>query len=122
MIHDLALHSYSLGVSAYQPPPSYQMPTRLLISRIQEVVADYYGIPMAHMLSTNRSRHYAYPRQVAMYLARSLTMHSLPAIGRRFGGRDHTTVIWAIKAVRQRMRDFGEVAQDVAVLRERLGG
>jgi chromosomal replication initiator protein len=69
---------------------------------IQRLVADRMGINIAEMTSKRRGRAVARPRQVAMYLARHLTPHSLPVIGRHFGGRDHTTVMHAISMVEER--------------------
>lgn len=95
-------------------------PTGKLVSHIQAEVASYYGIPLIEMTSARRSFDVAHPRQVAMYLAAELTPKSLPEIGRRFGGRDHTTVIWAIRAVKARIADDPEVEADVEILREML--
>lgn len=69
------------------------------IARIQRIVAAHYGIPPMEMVSARRSLRVARPRQVAMYLAKRTTPKSLPEIGRRFGNRDHTTVIHAIQKV-----------------------
>ncbi len=94
---------------------------RLTIARIQAVVADYYEIEESEMRSDRRARDVVRPRQMAMYLARELTPKSLPAIGRRFGGRDHTTVIHALKQIAYLIDHDGDWATDVEVLRERLG-
>ena len=96
-------------------------PLPMLIAHIQETVAAYYGFDPALMQSAQRRRSIAHPRQVAMYLASILTPKSLPEIGRRFGGRDHTTVIYGISAVQKRMAEDVEVLLDVEVLKERLG-
>lgn len=69
------------------------------IAEIQKAVAQRWGIRIAEMTSDRRSRCVARPRQVAMYLAKELTPHSLPAIGKHFGDRDHKTVMHAIKTV-----------------------
>jgi len=69
------------------------------IPNIQRIVAEYYNIKMADMLSKRRSRTIARPRQMAMYLAKELTSHSLPEIGDAFGGRDHTTVMHACRKI-----------------------
>lgn len=94
--------------------------TRLMITHIQALVAAYYQVPVREMTSSRRYKQVCYPRQVAMYLASELTPKSLPDIGRRFGGRDHTTVIHAIKAVQKRMLADAEIEADVKALRERL--
>lgn len=93
---------------------------RLLVAHIQATVASYYGIPLQAMTSAQRGSGIAQHRQVAMFLASELTPKSLPEIGRRFGGRDHTTVIHAIRAVRGRVATDPEIGMDVEVLRERL--
>ncbi len=74
---------------------------RITIDDIQRKVAEYYGVRMNEMLSARRARVIARPRQVAMYLAKQLTSRSLPEIGRKFGGRDHTTVIHAVRKVEE---------------------
>ena len=76
---------------------------RVTIARIQIAVAAHYGLPSDKMRSGARARRYSHPRQLAMLLARELTKSTLPAIGERFGGRDHTTVIHGIKAARNRI-------------------
>ena len=73
---------------------------RISIEEIQKRVAEHFNIRLADMHSARRSRAVARPRQVAMYLAKQLTSRSLPEIGRKFGGRDHTTVMHAVKRLR----------------------
>jgi chromosomal replication initiator protein len=72
---------------------------RISIDEIQTKVSDHYRIRKAEMTSARRAREVARPRQVAMYLAKQMTQRSLPEIGRRFGGRDHTTVIHAVRQI-----------------------
>lgn len=74
------------------------------IASIKATVSRFYEVPLREMTSQRRERSAAHARQVGMYLARELTPHSLPVIGREFGRRDHTTVIHGIKAVEGRMR------------------
>jgi hypothetical protein len=93
-----------------------------MVNHIQHAVSAYYDLHPSTMVSQRRGYAIAHPRQVAMYLASELTPKSLPAIGRCFGGRDHTTVIHAIRAVRRRIETDPAIATDVEVLRERLGG
>ena len=95
-------------------------PEPRLISNIQAAVAAYYKLDPIVMRSQRRAFNIAHPRQVAMYLASELTPKSLVVIGKQFGGRDHTTVIHAIKAVKARMEADPEVALDVELLRMRL--
>lgn len=100
--------------------PSRPGPPLGIVVDIQTTVAAYYRIPRLSMVSNRRSRAIARPRQIAMYLARELTPQSLPAIGYRFGGRDHTTVMHAIKQVEHLIATDGDYAHDVAELRARL--
>lgn len=79
----------------------YAKGMRLTVDKIQRAVADEFGITLNDMTSKRRARDIARPRQVAMYLCKKLTKRSLPDIGRRFGGRDHTTVMHAVKRVDQ---------------------
>lgn len=72
---------------------------RPLVAEIQHAVAEVFQIPVCEMSSPRRAREVARPRQVAMYLSKQLTLKSLPEIGRMFGGRDHTTVIHAVKQI-----------------------
>jgi chromosomal replication initiator protein len=72
------------------------------------------------MFSTRRARNIARPRQVAMYLAKMLTSLSYPEIGRQFGGRDHTTVMHAVRAIEQHMDTNPEIAEDVQLLKSLL--
>ncbi len=93
---------------------------RITIDEIQRSVCEHYGIRHAEMTSARRAREVARPRQVAMYLAKRLTPRSLPEIGRRFGGRDHTTVIHAIKRIKQLRVDDSELDSDVRSLLRKL--
>jgi chromosomal replication initiator protein len=82
------------------------------VESIQKVVAAHYGIKISEIKSRNNSKHIAFPRQVAMYIAKQLTNHSLPAIGEHFGGKHHTTVIHAlrkIEAMRQKDQEFARL-------------
>ena len=74
-----------------------QEPKRVKIEDIQRVVARQYNVSRSDLLSSRRTANVVRPRQVAMYLAKTLTLRSLPEIGRRFGGRDHTTVLHAVR-------------------------
>jgi chromosomal replication initiator protein len=95
---------------------------KLTIDDIQRKVADYYGLKVADLLSERRAREVARPRQIAMYLAKKMTPRSLPEIGRRFGKRDHTTVMHAVKKVEQLRTEDREIDSDVATLARLLDG
>ncbi|MCS6986899.1 MAG: chromosomal replication initiator protein DnaA [Sphingomonadaceae bacterium] len=95
---------------------------RLTIDDIQRRVADHYRIRVSDLLSPRRARDVARPRQVAMYLAKQLTSRSLPEIGRRFGGRDHTTVMHAIRRIEELRRTDPELDRDLDLLLRALDG
>ncbi|MCA0893546.1 chromosomal replication initiator protein DnaA [Microbulbifer agarilyticus] len=90
------------------------------IDNIQRVVAEYYKIKVADLLSKRRSRSVARPRQVAMSLAKELTNHSLPEIGDAFGGRDHTTVLHACRKIKELQESDGDIREDVRLLTRSL--
>ena len=92
---------------------------QITISAIQHTVADYYRIKQSDMLSKRRSRAVARPRQMAMCLAKEFTNHSLPEIGEQFGGRDHTTVIYACRKIAELRESSEDIAEDYRNL-ERL--
>ncbi len=83
------------------------------IDNIQRVVAEYYKIKVSDLHSKRRSRSVARPRQVAMYLAKDLTHHSLPEIGDAFGGRDHTTVLHACRKIKELLESDADIREDV---------
>jgi len=94
----------------------------ITISNIQKTVADYYQLRLSDLLSMNRSRSLARPRQMAMALAKELTEHSLPEIGKGFGGRDHTTVLHACRTIRDLVQIDGKLRQDWEKLQRELTG
>lgn len=93
---------------------------RITIEEIQKRVAEHYSIKLSEMHSARRSRAIARPRQVAMYLAKQLTSRSLPEIGRKFGGRDHTTVMHAVKKIDELRNTDTGFSEDVDLLRRML--
>jgi chromosomal replication initiator protein len=93
---------------------------RVTIEEIQRRVAEHYNIRLTDMASPRRARAVARPRQVAMYLAKQLTQRSLPEIGRKFGNRDHTTVMHAVQRVGELMAVEAAFAEDVELLRRML--
>lgn len=118
MIHDLALRGYSLGLPTIEVPHAQiQIRPRVTTQRIQEIVAAYYDISPIHMTGASRSRPHAHPRQVAMFLCREMMGRSTPEIGRRFGDRDHTTVLHALKVVRKRLQTNDDLAEDIDTLK-----
>ena len=95
---------------------------KVTIDEIIRKVTDHYGVNLTDMLSARRTRSIARPRQVAMYLSKKLTSKSLPEIGRRFGKRDHTTVIHAVKKIEELQSIDNQIAKDIEVLRRMLEG
>ncbi|KAB7644069.1 chromosomal replication initiator protein DnaA [Polymorphobacter fuscus] len=89
---------------------------KLTIDEIQRKVAEHYHLKLSDLMSARRAREVARPRQVAMYLAKKLTPRSLPEIGRRFGGRDHTTVMHAVKRIEELRASDREIDADVVRL------
>ncbi|MDE1900078.1 MAG: chromosomal replication initiator protein DnaA [Alphaproteobacteria bacterium] len=93
---------------------------RITIDEIQKKVAEHYNVRVADMHSARRARAVARPRQIAMYLAKQLTPRSLPEIGRKFGGRDHTTVIHAVRKIEELAAYDASFREDVELLRRLL--
>ena len=92
------------------------------MENIQKTVADYYKIKVADMYSKKRPASIARPRQIAMYLAKELTQKSLPEIGELFGGRDHTTVLHAVRKMAAERQLMTELNQQLHVLEQTLKG
>jgi chromosomal replication initiator protein len=97
-----------------------QEPKRVKIEDIQRVVARQYNVSRADLLSSRRTANVVRPRQVAMYLAKTLTLRSLPEIGRRFGGRDHTTVLHAVRKIEGLVGNDTMLADEIEVLKRQL--
>ncbi|NIZ14336.1 chromosomal replication initiator protein DnaA [Phaeobacter sp. HF9A] len=93
---------------------------KITVEEIQRKVSEYYNIRMSDIIGPKRLRSYARPRQVAMYLCKQLTSRSLPEIGRRFGGRDHTTVMHGVRRIEELKLIDGQIAEDVEMLRRSL--
>ncbi len=97
-----------------------QEPKRVKIEDIQRIVARQYNVSRADLLSSRRTANVVRPRQVAMYLAKTLTLRSLPEIGRRFGGRDHTTVLHAVRKIEGLVSNDTMLADEIEVLKRQL--
>ena len=93
---------------------------KISIEEIQRKVAEHYNIRLSDLIGPKRVRNFARPRQVAMYLCKQLTARSLPEIGRRFGGRDHTTVMHGVKRIEELRTQDSQIADDVELLRRAL--
>jgi chromosomal replication initiator protein len=97
-----------------------QEPKRVKIEDIQRVVARQYNVSRSDLLSSRRTANVVRPRQVAMYLAKTLTLRSLPEIGRRFGGRDHTTVLHAVRKIEGLVGNDMALAEEIEILKHQL--
>jgi chromosomal replication initiator protein len=97
-----------------------QEPKRVKIEDIQRIVARQYNVSRADLLSSRRTANVVRPRQVAMYLAKTLTLRSLPEIGRRFGGRDHTTVLHAVRKIENLVGNDAMLADEIEILKRQL--
>ena len=95
-------------------------PRRVKIEEIQRVVARQYNVSRADLLSSRHTANVVRPRQVAMYLAKTLTLRSLPEIGRRFGGRDHTTVLHAVRKIENLVNNDVTLAEEIELLKRQL--
>ncbi len=95
---------------------------RVSVDDIQRKVAEHYNIRLSDMHSPRRARTVARPRQVAMYLAKALTEHSLPEIGRKFGGRDHTTIMHGVRRIEELVVSDQGIQADVELLKRAISG
>ncbi len=93
---------------------------KITVEEIQRKVSDHYNIRLSDLIGPKRVRTFARPRQVAMYLSKQLTTRSLPEIGRRFGGRDHTTVMHGVRKIEELMQHDSQIADDLEMLRRAL--
>ncbi len=93
---------------------------KITVEEIQRKVSDHYNIRLSDLIGPKRLRSYARPRQVAMYLAKTMTNRSLPEIGRRFGGRDHTTVMHGVRRIEELRLTDSQIADDLELLRRAL--
>ncbi len=93
---------------------------KITIEEIQRRVSEHYNIRLSEMIGPKRVRTIARPRQVAMFLSKQLTSRSLPEIGRRFGGRDHTTVMHGVKRIEELKTVDNQIAEDIELLRRSL--
>ena len=99
-----------------------QEPKRIKIEDIQRVVARQYNVSRSDLLSSRRTANVVRPRQVAMYLAKTLTLRSLPEIGRRFGGRDHTTVLHAVRKIEALVAKDTALSEEVEIAEAAAAG
>jgi len=93
---------------------------RVKIEDIQRIVARHFNVSRGDLLSSRRTANVVRPRQIAMYLAKTLTLRSLPEIGRRFGGRDHTTVLHAVRKIEHQVGSDAVLAEEIETLKRQL--
>ena len=93
---------------------------KVTVEEIQRRVGEHFNVRLSDLVGPKRVRQIARPRQIAMYLAKQLTARSLPDIGRRFGGRDHTTVMHAVKRIEELRARDNQIAEDLELLRRML--
>ncbi len=108
------------AMALLQPNLKVSVERRVTVDEIQKLTADHFGLKQADLLSERRTRSVARPRQVAMWLCKQHTTRSYPDIGRRFGGRDHTTVLHAVKKVEELLTSDDQIARDVEALTRKL--
>lgn len=92
------------------------------IADIQSAVADYYGLYLHDLVSARRTANVVRPRQVAVYLCKQMTLHSLPVIGRMFGGRDHTTALHSVRRIDDLRKTDQQLDSDIRTIVSNLGG
>ncbi len=100
----------------YQPSSEPEFPVPPMVGEIVRAVANYYRLSLVDMLSDRRTKEVVLPRQVAMYLCRTLSLKSLPGIGRSLGGRDHTTVLYGFQKIREKIKTDDFLAYQVATI------
>jgi chromosomal replication initiation ATPase DnaA len=113
-------HMIDADVAAEKARLDSVRPRSVEIAKIQSVVADHYRLSRVEMISARRHQRIVFPRQVAMYLAKVLTTRSYPEIGRRLGGRDHTTVMHAVRKIESRVASDAVFAAEVDGLKAAL--
>jgi chromosomal replication initiator protein len=93
---------------------------KVTMDEIIKKTCEYYNLRQSDLMSANRSRAIARPRQIAMFLCKKLTTRSLPEIGRKFGGRDHTTILYGVRKIEELMQVDSQIAEDAEILRRML--
>jgi chromosomal replication initiation ATPase DnaA len=117
LIHEAA-RAFVCGVALAMNPNAFR--SKIKVGHIQEVVARHFNVKLSDMCSARRTANVVEPRQVAMYLAKVMTPRSMPDIGRRFGDRDHTTVLHAVRKITARMAVDDDYRAKVETLRAEI--
>ncbi len=113
-------HTVETAETAIRDLVRTREPKKVKIEEIQKLVASHYNVSRADILSSRRTATVVLPRQIAMYLSKALTLRSLPEIGRRFGGRDHTTVLHAVRKIEALSGKEATLAEDLELLKRML--
>ena len=113
-------HTVETAEAAIRDLVRQREPKRVKIEDIQKLVANHYNVSRADILSSRRTAVVVRPRQIAMYLSKALTLRSLPEIGRRFGGRDHTTVLHAVRKIEALSGKEVALAEELELLKRLL--
>ena len=113
-------HTVETAEAAIRDLVRLREPKRVKIEDIQKLVANHYNVSRADILSSRRTATVVRPRQIAMYLSKALTLRSLPEIGRRFGGRDHTTVLHAVRKIEALSGKEAALAEELELLKRLL--
>ncbi len=112
---EISLENAKIILNSYVRASNSKTPN---VEKIQKIVAHFYGIKISDLTASNRSRSIVRPRQIAMYLSKTLTLDSLPKIGRDFGGKNHATVIHSVKLVKELMNSDQKILQEIKSLEE----
>lgn len=104
----------AFGPIVHREPPTLKLPQ---IKLIMSLVSAFYEVSRLDMISERRQAYIVRPRQIAMYLCKTLTLKSLPEIGRQFGGRDHTTALHAVRKIEHLLEGDGRLADEIEVLK-----
>jgi hypothetical protein len=123
-VFDLAKRKHPLPQVKIVEPAENDLPVEIVraptVERIQRAVCEHYHISMLDLLSERRTAVIVEPRQIAMYLAKMLTPRSLPDIGRRFNGKDHTTILYAVRKIAALLKEDAELAATVEKIKQRI--
>lgn len=111
----------NLAIDALRDITSRGISEKNDIHRIQKIVAEHYQISVEDMRSKKRSASIAYPRQIAMYLCRTMTSESFPKIGIEFGGKDHSTVMFSVEKIEKEIRENKELANSIEKIKSEIG-
>lgn len=115
---EITIDSAKAVISEYIGKNSYSQ--EITISKVQKIVSQFYGITTSDIISSSRQRSVSRPRQIAMYLAKNMTRESLPEIGRKFGGKNHATVIHSVKQIEKIIETDSKLMSEVKNLEERI--